>query len=298
MPRPNRVSRTDTSAIEPAYLAALEAERAQWWSSANFDTWKTLYVSEYARGFDIIDTIRAYASDFDPMNARVLDIGCGDAGALIAFAERGAHCAGIETDDKSIARGRLRAREHDVRIAIDKGSAEHVDCPDGSFDLVMLDNVFEHVRDQEQTLREAKRVLAAGGLLYLVTPKPFSLYALWNDPHYDLAGLVLMPRKMQIWYFEQVRGGGRGRYEVGNIPTRRAARKMLRDAGFELVVSPRELWLRYLRNRIAEPGEIRPGIKRRLSRLLESRAWPFENAVAQWAWDIAIGSNFFFAKRI
>lgn len=297
MNRSDRVSRTDTSAVEPEYLAALEAERPKWWSSVNFDTWKTLYISEYARGFDIADTIQTYASEFDPMNARVLDIGCGDAGALIAFAELGSHCTGIETDDGSIERGRLRAREHNVQVAIEKGAAERLEFPDGSFDLVMLDNVFEHVNDQHQTLREAKRVLAPGGLLYLVTPKPFSLYALSNDPHYDLAGLVLMPRRMQIWYFERIRGGGAGTYDVGTIPTRRAAQKMLRDAGFTLVVSPRELWVRYLRNRIATPGEIKPGIKRRLSAFLESRAWPFESAVARWAWDVAIGSNFFLAKR-
>ena len=29
---PPAVSRTDTSAVEPRYLAALEAERADWWS--------------------------------------------------------------------------------------------------------------------------------------------------------------------------------------------------------------------------------------------------------------------------
>src|SRR5688572_21067570 len=191
-----RVSRTDTSAIEPRYLALLEAERQSWWSSENFETWKTLYVSEYARGFDIIDTIERYVPGFEPAKARVLDIGCGDAGALIAFAERGARCTGIETSAKSIERGRLRAAEHGVQIRLESGAAEDLQFADAAFDLVMLDNVFEHVRDQRQTLAEARRVLAPGGLLYLVTPKPYALNSLFNDPHYDLAGLVLMPRRM------------------------------------------------------------------------------------------------------
>ena len=51
------MSRTDTSGVEPRYLATLEAERASWWSSDNFDTWKNLYVSEYARGFYVVDTL-------------------------------------------------------------------------------------------------------------------------------------------------------------------------------------------------------------------------------------------------
>jgi ubiquinone/menaquinone biosynthesis C-methylase UbiE len=291
------VTRTDTSAVEPRYLAALEAERERWWSNANFDTWKNLYVSEYARGFDICDTIKTYAPDFQPAGARVLDIGCGDAGALIAFAEQGARCSGIETDTRSLERGRLRAQEHNVAVTLESGAAEALPFADATFDLVMLDNVLEHVRDQRRTLAEARRVLAPGGLLYLVTPKPFALYSLWNDPHYDLAGLVLMPRSLQIWYFEQLRGGGAGTYDVGTIPTRRAARKLIEAAGFSLVVSPRELWIRYLRNRIASPQDVRAGVKRSVARYLARRAWPFENAAARWIWDVSIGSNFFLARR-
>jgi ubiquinone/menaquinone biosynthesis C-methylase UbiE len=292
-----RVSRTDTSAVEPRYLALLEAERAGWWSSENFDTWKNLYVSEYARGFYVIDTIRKYVPAFHPDGARVLDIGCGDAGVLIAFAERGSACAGIELDEKSLERGRLRAEEHGVSVDLRSGVAEALPWEDGSFDLVILDNVLEHVRDQRKTLSEIRRVLKPGGLLYQVTPKPFSVYSLWNDPHYDLAGLVLMPRDMQIWYFEKIRGGGQGTYDVGHIPTRPQIRRLLREAGFGIVVSPRELWVNYLRNRIARPEEVRPGVKRKLAAYLGRKRWPFENPAARWFWDVMIGSNFFIARR-
>jgi ubiquinone/menaquinone biosynthesis C-methylase UbiE len=283
--------------VEPRYLALLEAERAAWWSSDNFDTWKNLYVSEYARGFYVVETLRKYVPDFRVDGARVLDIGCGDAGVLIAFAERGAVCAGIELDEKSLERGRVRAEEHGVEVDLRRGIAEELPWGDGSFDLVILDNVLEHVTDREKTLREIHRVLRPGGLLYQVTPKPFSAYSLWNDPHYDLAGLVLMPRSMQIWYFEKVRGGGEGTYDVGVIPPRWRIRRMLRAAGFREVVSPRELWVHYLRNRIARPEEVRPGIKRKLAAFFGSRRWPFENAAMRLMWDVGIGSNFFIARR-
>jgi hypothetical protein len=130
----------------------------------------------------------------------------------------GRSAPGIELDEKSLERGRLRAEEHGVEVDLRSGVAEALPWDDGSFDLVILDNVLEHVRDREQTLREIRRVLRPDGLLYMVTPKPFSLYSLWNDPHYDLAGLVLMPRRMQIWYFEKVRGGGRGDVRRGGDP--------------------------------------------------------------------------------
>jgi 2-polyprenyl-3-methyl-5-hydroxy-6-metoxy-1,4-benzoquinol methylase len=296
-PTAPRVSRTDTSAVEPRYLAMLEAERAGWWSSENFDTWKNLYVSEYARGFYVVDTLRRYVKGFDPRGTRVLDIGCGDAGVLIAFAEQGSVCAGIELDEKSRERGLLRAEEHGVTIDFRSGVAEALPWADGSFDLVILDNVLEHVQDRPGTLREIHRVLRPGGLLYMVTPKPFSAYSLWNDPHYDLAGLVLMPRAMQIWYFEKLRGGGQGTYDVGVIPTRWRLRKLLAAAGFSVEVEPRELWVHYLRNRIARPDEVRPGLKRRLASYFTTRGWPFSNPAMRWFWDVSIGSNFFIARR-
>ena len=281
---------------EERYLAQLESARSTWWSSGNFDTWKKLYAGEYPRGFLIIETLRKYAPEFKVEGADVLDIGCGDAGAIIAFAERGARCAGIECFDTSLERGRLRAADHGVTVDLRKGVAESIPYPAASFDLVMLDNVLEHVNDRPLTLREVRRVLKPGGILYMVTPKPLSLYSLWNDPHYDLAGLVLMPRRMQIWYFEKVRGGGEGTYDVGVIPTRRAVRRLLAEAEFRITVSPRELWINYLRDRVSRPEEVRPGLKRKMAQYISRKRWPFENPIMRWIWDVSVGSNFIIAK--
>jgi SAM-dependent methyltransferase len=300
MSRPDRrprVSRTDTAAVEPRYLALLEAERANWWDADNFETWKTLYVSEYARGHFVVDTLRTYLPDLDIQDLDVLDVGCGDAGVAIAFAEAGARAAGIEPYAPSVERGAVRVREHGVEVDLRVGVAEALPYPDASFDLVILDNVLEHVADQARTLAEIRRVLRPAGLLYMVTPKPLAFYSLWNDPHYDLAGLVLLPRRLQVWYFERVRGGGAGTYDVGRIPTRWRLRRLLRRGRFETVVEPRELWVHYLRNRIADPGEVRPGVKRRLAGWLKEKEWPFRNPVARWFWDVAIGSNFFIARK-
>lgn len=294
--RTSRPSRVDTARIEPRYLEMLEAERAGWWKSENFDTWKNLYISEYARGHDVQATLRRYVG-FQAEGARILDVGCGDAGVPIAFAEHGAHAAGIEPSAGSVERGRVRAQEHGVDVDLRHGSAETLPFQDAAFDLVILDNVLEHVEDMQRTLDEVHRVLKPDGLLYMVTPKPFAVYSLWCDPHYELAGLVLLPRRVQVWYFERIRGGGRGTYDVGTIPTRWRIRRMLRKTGFESLVPPRELWVNYLRRRISRPEEVQPGWKRRLSRWLKDRDWVFENRLMRWFWDIVLGSNFFIARR-
>jgi ubiquinone/menaquinone biosynthesis C-methylase UbiE len=290
-------SRVDTSDVEPRYLALLEEERATWWSSENFDTWKNLYVSEYARGFYVLGVLEKYVPEFSVQGARILDIGCGDAGVIIAFAEAGARVAGLELDEKSLQRAAIRAEEHGVDATLAKGIAESLPFPDASFDLVILDNVLEHVTDRAGTLREIRRVLRPDGLLYMVTPKPFSLHSLWNDPHYDLAGLVLLPRRLQIFYFEKIRGGGAGTYDVGVIPTRWRLQRLLREAGLQQIVSPRELWVNYLRDRTSRPAEVRPGLKRKVSSVLHRGEWAFSNRLMRWFWDVSIGSNFFIARR-
>ncbi|HEX6069479.1 MAG TPA: class I SAM-dependent methyltransferase [Longimicrobiaceae bacterium] len=281
----------------PRYEELLEAARASWWQSSNFDKWKSHYISEYPRGRLILEILQRHVPDFSPAGLRMLDVGCGDAGVPIAFAEAGAVAHGLEPFEPSVERGRVRAEEHGVSVELRTGVGEALPYPDSSFDLVVLDNVLEHVEDRERTLDEIHRVLRAGGILYLVTPKPFALHSLVSDPHYRMAGLVLMPRPLQKWYFERVRGGGAGNYGVGVIPTRRWVAGRLRERGFEILARPRDLWIRYLRDRITRPEELSSPLKRRAARWVAEHPWSTDHPVAAAAWDVALGSNFFLARK-
>jgi hypothetical protein len=106
-----------------------------------------------------------------------------------------------------------------------------------------------------------------------------------------------MPRRMQIWYFEKVRGGGEGTYDVGVIPTRWRLRKLLKAAGFTPVV-PR-VTCGCTTCATASRGRKRCGRG-------SSGSWPrtsrggagrSRTRLARWFWDVAIGSNFFIARR-
>ena len=275
----------------------LEAARSTWWASENFDKWKSHYLSEYDRGRSLVELLRTHAPGLSLPGSQVLDVGCGDAGVLIALAEAGANAHGVEPFDPSVQRGRVRADEHGVRVDLRQGVGESLPFPDGAFDLVTLDNVLEHVQDRERTLDEITRVLRPGGILYLVTPKPFALHSLVSDPHYAMAGLVLMPRPLQKWYFERVRGGGEGNYGVGWIPTRRWVLGRLRDRGYELLASPRELWIRYLRERIARPTALSSRGRQRLAGWMAQHPWMTDSAPAAAFWDVALGSNIFLARK-
>ena len=97
--------------------------------------------------------------------------------SVTSEAERGPCRILLAEDDTNIRLGLIATLESDgygVTAASDGAQALKL-FPQERFDLVILDNVLEHVNDREKTLREIRRVLAPDGLLYLVTPKPFAL---------------------------------------------------------------------------------------------------------------------------
>jgi SAM-dependent methyltransferase len=96
---------------------------------------------------------------------RVLDVGCGAGGALVALARAGKwDVFGLELDVE--AARRAAAQGFNVR----QGDLVDSDFPPGSFDLIRMGHVIEHVRDPIATLRRAWELLKPGGTLVGETP--------------------------------------------------------------------------------------------------------------------------------
>ena len=95
--------------------------------------------------------------------ARVLDIGCGAGDNLVRLLRNGAGPVGLEPNA-----GRVReACRRTGRPAV-RGVAEQLPFADRSFDLVYISHVLHHARDVAASLREIHRVLAPGGVLFLI----------------------------------------------------------------------------------------------------------------------------------
>jgi len=142
--------------------------------------------------------------------------------------------AGIvpEMDYKGIAR-RVCGVDPDPRVAenphLDEGReglGEAIPYPDASFDVVVSDNVLEHLDDPLSVFREVARVLRPGGIFLAKTP---------NRWHYVALGASLTPHSFHRKFNE-----GRGRASVDTFPTRYRANSrgqlapLARAAGFEL----------------------------------------------------------------
>ena len=102
---------------------------------------------------------------------RVLDVGCGAGGMLEPLARFG-EVTGVDTSDELVAFCHKRGFE---RVQV--GSAYELPAADGSVDLLTLFDTIEHIPDDDRVLRESRRALAPGGLLFISTPAYQFLYA-------------------------------------------------------------------------------------------------------------------------
>src|SRR5450631_3934338 len=106
-----------------------------------------------------------------PAGARVLDYGCGLAGYLCDFHDRGVAISGAEIAGYVVEA--CRSNGFDVHKVDD---FLHIPFADEEFDVVYLMQVFEHLRDPHGFMQELARILKSGGMLYLAVPNAASIW--------------------------------------------------------------------------------------------------------------------------
>jgi 2-polyprenyl-3-methyl-5-hydroxy-6-metoxy-1,4-benzoquinol methylase len=102
---------------------------------------------------------------------RVLDVGCGTGVSLLEAQALGAEVWGIEADPnvQRIARA--------LHLRIHAGSLYDQPFPGLVFDLIILNQVIEHIPDPDQTLKLLRARLAPGGRIVLVFPNVKSIWS-------------------------------------------------------------------------------------------------------------------------
>jgi ubiquinone/menaquinone biosynthesis C-methylase UbiE len=137
---------------------------------------------------------------------RVLDIGSGMGGFLVAAARNGMAVVGLEPSTDYCTITRLRGARYDLSPSVVQGVGETLPFPDHSFDVVLAQDILEHVRDPDLTLREMHRVLRPGGVALVTVINRFA----WRDPHYHLRGINWLPRRLGEAMVERIGRSKRG----------------------------------------------------------------------------------------
>lgn len=101
-----------------------------------------------------------------------LDLGCFTGGRGIAWHERYnlKHLSGIDVKQVFIDAANQFVSDRKVDAEYKLGISESLPYKDESFDVILSLDVFEHVQNLGETLKECHRVLKKGGRLFLVFP--------------------------------------------------------------------------------------------------------------------------------
>jgi SAM-dependent methyltransferase len=121
---------------------------------------------------------------------QVLDIGSGMGGFLIAATLNGMRAVGVEPSPDYCRITRLRGMRYGLSAHVIRGVGEALPCPDASFDVVLAQDILEHVRNPDETMREIKRVLAPESVAFVTVINRLA----WRDPHYHLVAVNWLPR--------------------------------------------------------------------------------------------------------
>jgi ubiquinone/menaquinone biosynthesis C-methylase UbiE len=181
--------------------------------------------------------LRVLTSFLEPLRTRLLDCGSGAGEYVLALLERyQVDAYGLEYSPDKI----LQAHRHDVlKNRVREGNLESIPFSNEDFDAVLLNEVLEHVPDEDKVLAEVRRVLRSGGRVIVFSPNrwfPFETHGVIMKS----SGKMLPPYTPLIPYLPVAIGRRFFRYWARNY-THRELRDLLIRAGFR-IESKRYVW--------------------------------------------------------
>lgn len=121
---------------------------------------------------------------------RILDVGCGVGAYVSRFMQLSATTCGIDLDPQRVREAHRRGAGNTLAA-----SAERLPFRTATFDLVMLNEVIEHVGDDRRTIQEACRVTRQGGCVVIYAPNrlyPFETHGFYLGSRYIFGNVPLL----------------------------------------------------------------------------------------------------------
>jgi ubiquinone/menaquinone biosynthesis C-methylase UbiE len=161
---------------------------------------------------------------------KAIDCGCGSGGYVLELLKLGCDAWGVEYSQEKVRHFKQTAKEPD---RVNSGDLEQIKFRESTFDIALLNEVLEHVPDDQKALTEICRILKRGGMLVVFSPNrlyPFETHGVsWKSSGrrvlpYRTLFVPYLPVRFGKWFLD---------YHARNyFPSE--LKRMVCDAGFEV----------------------------------------------------------------
>jgi SAM-dependent methyltransferase len=186
-------------------------------SHPNFLRWKRARELSIERGKFVSSVIN---QQIKTTNLNVLDLGSGEGGTSKVFSEdnfvvsldlslirlqrqRIDVISSESSSEKSSTndKNRFLPAVEMTKQELVNGSALKLPFSNSTFDLIIIQDVIEHLTNTSDFYSEVKRVLKTNGVIYLSTPNKLSIFNFFSDPHFGLPIVSILKRETIKKYF-------------------------------------------------------------------------------------------------
>lgn len=148
-------------------------------------------------------TILAILNDYSNIGLkklRCLDIGCAAGFGVKELGKEFKEVVGIDIDKSAITFAKQNIKGNNLKFVLAKGL--DYPFPDKSFDVIICNQIYEHVPNPKKLIAEISRLLKKGGFCYFGACNKY--YPL--EPHYNLLFLSYLPKKLANIYLKIFKG--------------------------------------------------------------------------------------------
>lgn len=175
----------------------------------NYDRWqKARDLSDERAKF----VERIVSNEITPEGLKILDVGAGEGSTSKLFSENN-YVVSLEPKPERIK----KISKTDSLIPL---IADSLNLPikSESFDLIILQDVIEHLNITKKLIDELTSLLKKNGIIYLSTPNRFSIINILSDPHFGIPFLSLFKRnQIKKYFLKYFRKGDDQRDDVAEL---------------------------------------------------------------------------------
>ncbi len=165
-----------------------------------------------------------------------VDLGCGAGPYLPVLATQANKIVGIDIAASMIREARKSFPPDSKEIHLVRGSVTHLPFPDGHFDVGVCVGVIEYFNDPSQVLREAFRIMKAGGHIVFTFPNCLGLLPVSGLPR---TLTLLLPPRWKVTIVSVIsrmrsQSPNPSAYYLGACFTKRRIRSLCRKEGLAI----------------------------------------------------------------